>query len=89
MVEFKCYWAMYKICKRGQYDVLIFKRYLLCVKACHIYSSIMSPFLCQKIGSKIDCVVYTGMYNFMKKKNNTLDVSSSKTHQTFQCLASS
>ena len=45
-----------------------FKWYLLCVEAYRIYSGIMLHFLYLKIGSKIDCVVYMGMYNFMKEK---------------------
>ena len=36
------------------------------MEAYRIYSGIMSHFLYLKISSKIDCVVYTGMYNFMK-----------------------
>ena len=45
-----------------------FKWYLLCVEAYRIYLGIMLYFLYLKIGSKIDCVIYTGMYNFMKVK---------------------
>ena len=44
-----------------------FRGYLLCVEACHIYWDIMSHFLYLKIGSKIGCVVYTELYNFMKE----------------------
>ena len=44
-----------------------FKGQLLCVEAYHKYLDIMSHFLYLKIGSKIDCVVYTGLYNFMKE----------------------
>ena len=39
----------------------------MCVEEYRINSDIMSHFLYLKIGSKIDCVVYTGMYNFMKE----------------------
>ena len=44
-----------------------FRGYLLCVEAYRIYSGIMSHFLYLKIVSKNDCVVYTGLYNFMKE----------------------
>ena len=44
-----------------------FRGYLLCVEAYRIYSVIMSHFLYQKIGSKLDCVVYAGLYNFMRQ----------------------
>ena len=37
------------------------------MEAYRIYSGIMLHLLYRKIGSKIDCVVYTGMYNFMKE----------------------
>ena len=44
----------------------MFQDFRSCVEAYRIYSGIMSHFLYLKISSKIDCVVYTGMYNFMK-----------------------
>ena len=44
-----------------------FRGYLLCMEAYRIYSGIMLHFLYLNIGSKIDCIVYVGLYNFMKE----------------------
>ena len=65
------YWAMSKICKGGGQNMFpYFRGYLLfvvCGGIPYIYSGIMSHFLYLKIGPKIYCVVYTGLYNFMKE----------------------
>ena len=61
------YWAMSMIFKGGANMFPYFRRYLLCVEAYRIYSGIISHFLYLKIGFKIICVVYTGLYNFMEE----------------------
>ena len=53
--------------KEGYNTLIINIVILLCVETHHIYSGIMSHFLYLKISSKMYCVVYTGMYDFMKK----------------------
>ena len=54
---------------KDKYNTLIIINviFFLCVEAYRIYSGIMLHFLSLQIGSKIDCSVYTGMYNFMKE----------------------
>ena len=59
------YWAMSKICRGGKTWSHILWGYLLCVEA-HILGYYVTLFI-PKIGSKIDCVVYTGLYYFMKE----------------------
>ena len=61
------YWAMSKICSVGQNMFPYLRVHLLCVEAYRIYLGIMSHFLYLKTGPKMYCVVYTGLYNFMKE----------------------
>ena len=66
-----CYWVLSKICKGGgARHVPIFLRIFVVCGGIYvecIYSGIISHFLYLKIGPKMYCIAYQGLYNFMKE----------------------
>ena len=66
------YWTMSKICRGGGKCSHILGN-ICCVWRYTVYTLVLChTFLNLKIGSKIDCVLYTGMYSFMKEIPVTL-----------------